>query len=346
MRSGAPGPPPISTARAIVALAKATGCDGDPSRLRLPRRERRLRARGRRRPASTFVGPSPEALDLFGDKLRAREAARARGRAGDRGRGRSRAAEEARAFFAARSGAPIMLKAVAGGGGRGMRVVRSAARDRRGLRPLPVGGRERLRRRRALRRAADRAAPATSRCRSSATGSAGWSHFGERECTIQRRHQKLIEIAPSPCADAGACAQRIVDAAMRIAREARYDSLGTFEFLVDADRPTTHFAFIEANPRLQVEHTVTEEVFGVDLVAAQIRGRGGARSPTSASPRARAPRGVAIQARVNLETMTRGGEAVPAGGRIAAFDLPSGPGVRVDTFGYSGYRDRSRRSIR
>ena len=98
------------------------------------------------------------------------------------------------------------------------------------------------------------------------------------------------------------------------------------------------FAFIEANPRLQVEHTVTEEVFDVDLVAAQIRVAAGASLADLGLDGARAPRGLAIQARVNLETMTADGEALPAGGRIAAFDPPSGPGVRVDTFGYSGYR--------
>ena len=141
--------------------------------------------------------------------------------------------------------------------------------------------------------------------------------------------------------------EKIVAAATRIAREARYDSLGTFEFLLDASDPGegAGFAFIEANPRLQVEHTVTEEAFDVDLVAAQIRVAAGASLAGLGLDGARAPRGIAIQARVNLETMTADGQAVPAGGRITAFDLPSGPGVRVDTFGYRATA-RAWRSIR
>ena len=231
-----------------------------------------------------------------------------------------------------------MLKAVAGGGGRGMRAVRSEAEI----------------------------AEAFGRCASEAAGAfgdgslyaervidsarhievqilgdrhGGLAHLGERECTIQRRNQKLIEVAPSPSLTP-ASRDRIVEAAMRIARAVSYDSLGTFEFLLDArtQGDDAWFAFIEANPRLQVEHTVTEEAFGVDLVAAQIRVAAGARLADFGLDRAPQPRGAAIQARVNLETMTEAGEAAPSGGRIAAFDMPSGPGVRVDTFGYSGYR--------
>ena len=231
-----------------------------------------------------------------------------------------------------------MLKAVAGGGGRGMRAVRSEAEI----------------------------ADAFVRCRSEAASAfgdgslyaerlignarhievqilgdrhGGLTDFGERECTIQRRNQKLIEVAPSPSLTP-ALRDRIIGAAMQIAREARYDSLGTFEFLVDAADRTDDawFAFIEANPRLQVEHTVTEQVFGVDLVQAQIEVAAGSTLAELGLADARAVRGYAIQARVNLETMTPAGEAVPAAGRITAFDPPSGPGVRVDTFGYSGYR--------
>ena len=127
---------------------------------------------------------------------------------------------------------------------------------------------------------------------------------------------------------------------MRLAATAGVHSLCTFEFLLDAseDADDASFAFIEANPRLQVEHTITEEVFGVDLVQAQIRVAAGESLEEIGLAGARAPRGHAIQARVNLEVMTASGEAAPSGGRIAAFDIPSGPGVRVDAFGYSGYR--------
>ena len=133
---------------------------------------------------------------------------------------------------------------------------------------------------------------------------------------------------------------KIAEAALTLAKAANYDNLGTFEFLVDA-RDTSddsYFAFIEANPRLQVEHTVTDEVFSVVLVQAQIRVAAGESLAEIGLAEPRAPRGYAIQSRVNLETMSAAGEALPSGGRIAAFDIPSGPGVRVDTFGYSGYR--------
>ena len=319
----------------IVALAVATGCDAvHPGYGFLA--ENAGFARAVVAAGLMFVGPSPEALDLFGDKVKAREIAARAGAPVIEG-AVVQSAEDARAFFRAAQ-APIMLKAVAGGGGRGMRAVRSEAEI----------------------------AEAFARCASEAAGAfgdgslyaerlidsarhievqilgdrhGGLAHLGERECTIQRRNQKLIEVAPSPSLTP-ASRDRIVEAAMRIARAVSYDSLGTFEFLLDArtQGDDAWFAFIEANPRLQVEHTVTEEAFGVDLVAAQIRVAAGARLADFGLDRAPQPRGAAIQARVNLETMTEAGEAAPSGGRIAAFDLPSGPGVRVDTFGYSGYR--------
>ena len=167
------------------------------------------------------------------------------------------------------------------------------------------------------------------------------SHLWERECTIQRRNQKLIEIAPSPSLS-DSLRSRIIDAATRLAAAAHYDNLGTFEFLVDGEAGAVDpaFAFIEANPRLQVEHTVTEEVLGVDLVKAQLAVAAGATLASlgltqSAVP---APRGYAMQLRINMEVMDEKGTTKPTGGTLAAFDPPSGPGVRVDSFGYSGYK--------
>ncbi len=129
---------------------------------------------------------------------------------------------------------------------------------------------------------------------------------------------------------------------MRLAEAARYESLGTFEFLVDAGDAGDGFVFIEANPRLQVEHTVTEEVTGVDLVEAQLRlAAGDARSKPSGLRQATFPSRAAwrSQVRVNMETMRADGTATPAGGTLTAFEPPSGPGVRVDTLGYAGYDD-------
>ncbi|MFQ5381266.1 MAG: carboxyl transferase domain-containing protein, partial [Dehalococcoidia bacterium] len=171
------------------------------------------------------------------------------------------------------------------------------------------------------------------------------SHLWERECTIQRRYQKVVEIAPSPGLPGG-LRQRLTAAAVRLAEQARYDNLGTFEFLVDADAISdgSDFAFIEVNPRLQVEHTVTEEVLGIDLVRVQLQLAAG-RSLADlgllqqAIP---APRGFAIQSRINLETMDSQGRVRPSAGTLTGFEVPSGPGLRTDTFGYLGYKTNTR----
>ncbi len=329
------GAPAYLDGARLIALAKETDCDAvHPGYGFLA--ENAHFARAVAAAGLVFVGPSPDALDLFGDKMRARALATRCGAPVIEGAA-VRDAGDARAFFD-RIGAPIMLKAVAGGGGRGMRAVRRA----------------------------DDIDEAFARCRSEAASAfgdgalyaerlierarhieiqilgdrhGGLTQFGERECTIQRRNQKLIEVAPSPSLSPTLRA-KIIDAAMQLAGAAHYDSLGTFEFLLDAadESDDAHFAFIEANPRLQVEHTVTEEAFGVDLVEAQIRVASGETLQSLGLDGPRPPCGYAIQSRVNLETMTQAGEAAPSGGRISAFDIPSGPGVRVDTFGYSGYR--------
>src|SRR6185312_10841442 len=149
---------------------------------------------------------------------------------------------------------------------------------------------------------------------------------------LQRRSQKIVEVAPSPGLKP-AHRKKIVDAAVTMAKAVKYRSLGTFEFLVDGEE----FFFIEANPRLQVEHTVTEEVWGVDLVKAQLLLAGGA-ALSETGVKDASPHGNAIQWRVNMETMTADGSAKPGGGTLSAFEPPSGPGVRVDTYGYAGYR--------
>src|SRR5438309_3728347 len=160
-------------------------------------------------------------------------------------------------------------------------------------------------------------------------------HLGERDCSLQRRHQKLVEVTPAPGLAADVRA-RLAAAAVRMAAEVRYANVGTFEFLVDADR----LAFIEANPRLQVEHTVTEELAGVDLVAAQLgiaAGRSLAELGFRQEDVAR-PRGFALEVRVNCETLAADGSVRPSTGVLGVFDVPTGPGVRVDTAGYAGYR--------
>jgi acetyl/propionyl-CoA carboxylase alpha subunit/acetyl-CoA carboxylase carboxyltransferase component len=325
---------------AVMAAAKATNCDALHPGYGFLSENSRL-ARRCAEEGIVFVGPSPDALDLFGDKIEAKRLARHCGLPVIEGTTGSTTLDEAKAFFASLgSGAAVMIKAVAGGGGRGMRVVEDASKLEE----------------------------AYARCQSEAKAAFGngdvyverlirkarhievqiigdhygaVSHLWERECTIQRRNQKLIEVAPSPSLS-DALRSRIIDAAKQLAAAAHYDNLGTFEFLVDGETTVGDpaFAFIEANPRLQVEHTVTEEVLGVDLVKSQLAVAAGATLASlgltqSAVP---APRGFAMQLRINMEVMDEEGATKPTGGTLAVFDPPSGPGVRVDTFGYAGYR--------
>src|SRR6266508_783524 len=325
---------------AVISAAKATGCDAvHPGYGFLS--ENATLARRCIEESIVFVGPSPEALDLFGDKAQAKALARKCGVPVIEGTSGPTSLEEARAFLESQGerGA-IMIKAIAGGGGRGMRIVDHA----------------------------DKLEEAYVRCQSEAMAAFGSdgvyverlirnarhievqiicdhygaiSHLWERECTIQRRNQKLIEVAPSPSLN-DALRGRIIDAAKELAAAANYDNLGTFEFLVDNDARGSDqaFAFIEANPRLQVEHTVTEEVLGLDLVQSQLAVAAGATLGSLGLAQAYIPkpRGFAMQLRVNMEVMDEAGGTKPTGGTLALFDLPSGPGVRVDTFGYSGYR--------
>jgi acetyl/propionyl-CoA carboxylase alpha subunit/acetyl-CoA carboxylase carboxyltransferase component len=321
----------------IVALARAARCDAvHPGYGFLA--ENAAFARACIAAGLIFVGPAPDTLALFGNKTRARELARSCGVPVLRGTFGPTGLEDARSVLAGLGErGSIMVKALAGGGGRGMRVVSSEAD----------------------------LAEAFARCRSEAEaafgsgdlyveelidparhievqiagdGSGDVTHFGERECSIQRRHQKLIEIAPSPTL-APAIRGHICDAAVRMAESVRYQGLGTFEFLLYAEEPH-RFAFIEANPRLQVEHTVTEEIHGVDLVQTQLRIAGGETLTMLAlrQPDIGPPRGFAVQLRVNMETMQGDGTVLPSGGTITSYEPPSGPGVRVDGFGYAGYR--------
>src|SRR5437899_7988103 len=230
---------------------------------------------------------------------------------------------------AAESG--IALKAIAGGGGRGMRFVKGEgeiadAFARATAEAKSAFGNGDLYAERLVGRARHIEVQIVG------DGKGGIMALGERECTLQRRSQKIVELAPSPNLKP-AVAKKIVDAAVTMAKAVKYRSLGTFEFLVDE----AAFYFIEANPRLQVEHTVTEEVWGVDLVKAQLLLAGGT-SLAKAGLEGAAPRGHAIQLRVNMETMTADGSAKPGGGTLTVFEPPSGPGVRVDTYGYAGYR--------
>jgi acetyl/propionyl-CoA carboxylase alpha subunit len=338
------GAPAYLDGEQIVAVAREADCDAiHPGYGFLS--ENAGFARLCREAGITFVGPRVEMLELFGDKLRAREAAARVGVPVLPGTTERTSLEEALAFFQSLDdGDAMIIKAVAGGGGRGMRVVeridqlddafaraQSEAKAAFGDGDVYVERLVRTARHIEVQIAGD--------------GTGAVSQLGERDCSIQRRHQKLVEIAPAPFLPDG-LRGRIAAAALQVAREVRYDNLGTFEFLVDATRLSddSQFAFIEANARLQVEHTVTEEVTGLDLVRLQLEL---ARGATLADlglhqEQVPAPRGFAIQVRVNMETMTAKGVTLPSGGTLTAFNPPGGPGVRVDTFGYAGYRTSPR----
>ena len=282
----------------------------------------------------TFVGPSVEALALFGDKARARRFAGEHNVPVPPGVDGPLDASGARAFLEdLEDGGAMLLKAVSGGGGRGMRVVTDPSEVEETLarcqsEALAAFGSGDVYAERLIARARHIEVQVIG------DASGAVIHLGERECSVQRRHQKLVEIAPSPWLS-DELRDAVTEHAVRLAAAAAYASVGTFEFLVDLDRGDC--VFIEANARLQVEHTVTEEVTGVDLVQAQLRIAGGESLAALGLEQAPSPRGYAIQARINLEQMEAGGGIRPTGGALTTFLPPSGLGVRVDTHGYAGY---------
>jgi len=324
----------------VVAAAKAAGADAvHPGYGFLA--ERADFARACAAAGLTFVGPSPAHLDLFGDKAQARAAAAAASVPVMRGLDHAITLAEAQAFFESLGpDGAMIIKAVAGGGGRGTRAVMTAgeiepAFKRCQSEAKAAFGREDV----YVEEFIPRARHIEVQILGDRTGAV--AHLGERECSVQRRFQKVVEIAPAPNLD-DKLRREIIDAAVRFARSVRYGNLGTFEFLVDTTGRlgAQPFIFIEANARLQVEHTVTEEVTGVDLVQTQIRLAQGASLADVGldAPGIATPRGYAIQVRVNMETLRPDGNFRPGGGTLAVYEAPNGPGVRTDGFGYAGYK--------
>jgi len=274
-----------------------------------------------------FIGPSPEAIRKMGDKSLARRTAAAAGVPTVPGSpGPLESVDEALAF-AKKAGYPVILKASAGGGGRGMRI----ARDERDL----AGAYE------TARAEAEKAfgnaevylekyleEPRHIEFQIFGDTRGNIRQLGERECSIQRRHQKLIEEAPSVVLDED-LRRRMGEAAIATARAVNYVNAGTIEFLLDQDG---QFYFMEMNTRLQVEHPITEQVTALDLVKEQIAVAAGA--PLSFLDRDMTPRGHAIEFRINAEDPVT---FAPSPGRIASFHPPGGLGVRLDTAAYQGY---------
>lgn len=283
-----------------------------------------------------FVGPAVETLRLFGDKAHARKAAIDASVPVVHGLDHAVSLAVAKQFFEELGvGKAMMIKAVGGGGGRGSRLVHSADEVESSYERCQAEADAAFDNPDVyVEEFFDQARHIEVQILGDTTGEV--IHLHERECSVQRRFQKLIEVAPAPALDDQTRAA-IIDASLRFAKNVNYCNAGTFEFLVDVSGQGESFAFIETNARLQVEHTVSEEITGVDLVKAQLRIAGGETLEDLGLADPIEPRGYAIQARVCLESMQVNGEVRPTHGVLSAYEPPSGPGIRTDGFGYSGY---------
>lgn len=275
----------------------------------------------------TFVGPSSATLRLLGDKIAARDLAARAGVPVVPGSARPLVSLEEACGLARQVGYPVLLKALAGGGGRGIRLVRDE---------------EGLRRRWELAAEEARAAfgspelylekylehPRHIEIQVLADARGNLVHLGERDCSLQRRRQKVLEECPSPALDEG-MRRTLARAALRIMRAARYRGAGTVEFLVAGNA----YYFLEVNARVQVEHPVTEMVWGVDVVQEQLRIAAG--EPLRFSQRELRPRGWALEMRICAEDPDE--DFLPCPGTLVAYRPPGGPGVRVDDGVYPGW---------
>jgi acetyl-CoA carboxylase, biotin carboxylase subunit len=276
----------------------------------------------------TFIGPSPEAIEAMGDKLSAVQLAEEAGVPRVPGSGRITSPADAR-DFARRQGFPVLIKASAGGGGRGMRVVRREEDMAREVEAASAEaqaafGDPSL----YIEKFIERARHIEIQVLGDSHGNV--VHLGERDCSTQRRHQKLIEEAPSPAIDARLRAD-LADAAVRLARNVNYVGAGTVEFVFDED--TRHWYFLEMNTRIQVEHPVTEMIAECDLVVEQICVAAG--RPISFTQRDVRFNGHAIECRINAEDATL--NFAPRPGRLETWIAPEGEGIRVETHCFPGY---------
>jgi acetyl-CoA carboxylase, biotin carboxylase subunit len=325
------GPPPAAKSYlnidAIVAAARQTGAGAiHPGYGFLSENARFAEAVGAA--GLVFVGPTPEAIRTMGDKAAARAAAKAAGVPivpGSEGE----IAKLDDALAAARSiGFPVMLKASAGGGGRGIRVADDETAFEHQFHTAQAEAKA------AFGSGALYLERFLHRARHIEVQVLGDGervvHCFERECSLQRRRQKVWEEAPSPAID-GVTRHALCESAVRLAERVRYRGAGTLEYLYNEE--TGGFFFIEMNTRIQVEHPITEMITGIDLVREMIRIAQG--EPLGFAQTDVQMRGAAIEVRINAEDPDR--NFMPAPGRIAAVTWPAGPGVRVDTMLYPGY---------
>lgn len=276
----------------------------------------------------TFIGPSSEVIRAMGDKIRAKETMKSAGVPVIPGsEGIVDTAEEA-LKISNKIGYPVIFKATAGGGGKGMRIVNNEKEVENQFIMAKTEAQANF----------DNGDlyiekyflnPRHVEIQILADDHGNVIHLGERECSVQRRHQKLIEESPSPAVD-DALRKKMGDAAVNGAREVNYRNAGTIEYLLDKDK---NFYFMEMNTRIQVEHPVTEMVYGVDLIKEQIRIAAG--EPISPEVLAAKPQWHAIECRINAEDPEN--KFMPSPTLITAFHVPGGVGIRVDTHVYAGY---------
>jgi acetyl-CoA carboxylase biotin carboxylase subunit len=273
-----------------------------------------------------FIGPSPEMISAMGDKAVAKETMRKAGVPVVPGsEGVVKSAGEA-SEIAKTIGYPIIIKAVAGGGGRGMRIVREEAEMEQAIQTAQHEAEQGFSSPDVyIEKYIEQPRHVEIQVFGDEHGNV--IHFGERDCSVQRRHQKLIEESPSPVVDES-LRQQMGEAAIHGCKAVGYVNAGTVEFLVDKDR---NFYFMEMNTRIQVEHPVTEQVTGHDLIKLQLQVAAGERLPRKRVVQ----RGHAIECRINAEDPSAGFR--PSPGTITDFHMPGGFGVRVDTHAYAGY---------
>jgi acetyl-CoA carboxylase biotin carboxylase subunit len=275
-----------------------------------------------------FIGPTAAAMEMMGSKTRARQEMENANVPLVPGTARGLDSPEQAQEVAARLGYPVMLKAAAGGGGKGMRLVqvpgelKAALEAAKSEAQRAFGDSEVY-----IEKAVEN--PRHIEMQILADEHGNTVYLGERECSIQRRHQKVLEEAPSPFVDAD-MRRRMGEVAVRVAKAANYTNAGTVEFLVDPDK---NFYFLEMNTRLQVEHPVTELITGLDLVHLQIRIASGAKLPFTQDEIQL--RGHAIECRVYAEDPDS--NYFPSPGKIALLLAPSGPGIREDSGMYEGW---------
>ncbi len=273
-----------------------------------------------------FIGPSAEMISQMGDKALAKETMKKAGVPvvpGSEGivKSAGEAIEIAKEF-----GFPVIIKAVAGGGGRGMRIVREEAEMEQAIMTAQHEAEQAFANPGVyVEKFVEQPHHIEIQVFGDQQGNA--IHFGERDCSVQRRHQKLIEESPSPFVDE-VLRKKMGEAAIKGCKAVGYENAGTIEFLVDKDK---NFYFMEMNTRIQVEHPVTEQVTGHDLVKLQLQVAAGERLPRKKI----VPRGHSIECRINAEDPAQNFRPNP--GKITDFHMPGGFGVRVDTHVYAGY---------